>query len=227
MMVATFGERVIVALLGAFAMVFAVVTTRRSDAFRPRDDLKLQAWRYPRPPRAHARGIVARVPAAVRRVIPPMIIGAWLAAGEAAQGRVPAGCLGWGGDLDRIKAVVRRPRPLAARGEGRHRAARRHELSERHVLTYVGFYGFLGFLLAEHLRDGPLRTASLASLAGMAGAGGAEPNPAGPPLDDRRRGVLPCSGWRTSSRLSSCNRMQSGGDEPAHTRHLELESRRG
>jgi membrane-associated phospholipid phosphatase len=28
----------------------------------------------------------------------------------------------------------------------------------------MGFYGFLGFLLAEHLRDGPLRNASVATL---------------------------------------------------------------
>ena len=31
-----------------------------------------------------------------------------------------------------------------------------------HVLTYVGFYGFLGFLLAERLADGPARGASIA-----------------------------------------------------------------
>ena len=33
-----------------------------------------------------------------------------------------------------------------------------------HVLTYVPFYGFLGFLLAEHLGDGPLRNASVMTL---------------------------------------------------------------
>ena len=36
-----------------------------------------------------------------------------------------------------------------------------------HVLTYVAFYGFLAFLLAEHLEDGPLRNASVATLTGV------------------------------------------------------------
>ena len=78
------------------------------------------------------------------------------------------------------------------RRSGRGRAARRHELSSGHVLTYVAFYGFLGSCSrsisatarSERLRGDPH---------GRARPRRPEPDPAGPPLDDRRGGVVPAS----------------------------------
>jgi membrane-associated phospholipid phosphatase len=66
-----------------------------------------------------------------------------------------------------IKAVVRRPRPLPPEVDVVIAPLGGTSFPSGHVLTYVGFYGFLGFLLAEHLHDGPLRGASVGALATM------------------------------------------------------------
>jgi membrane-associated phospholipid phosphatase len=159
-------ERVIGALLAAFAAVFAVVTTRRADAFDLASTLKLQAWRYP--------GLTGLMRAASwpgfppqSRIIPPVIIGAWLAVGE--RRKAAFQLASWGGAAlsTGIKAVVRRPRPLPPEVKVVIAPLGGTSFPSGHVLTYVGFYGFLGFLLAEHLHHGPLRAASVASLAGM------------------------------------------------------------
>ena len=66
-----------------------------------------------------------------------------------------------------IKAGIRRPRPLPPEVRVVVAPLGGTSFPSGHVLTYVGFYGFLGFLLAEHLRDGALRNASVASIAGL------------------------------------------------------------
>jgi membrane-associated phospholipid phosphatase len=101
------------------------------------------------------------------RLIPPAVMAAWWLAGRrrAAAFQFAA----WGGALisTAIKAAIRRPRPLPPEVRVVVAPLGGTSFPSGHVLTYVGFYGFLGFLLAEHLRDGALRNASVASLTGL------------------------------------------------------------
>jgi membrane-associated phospholipid phosphatase len=63
-----------------------------------------------------------------------------------------------------MKALILRPRPLPPAVRVVVAPLGGTSFPSGHVLTYVAFYGFLGFLLSEHLRDGALRNASVASL---------------------------------------------------------------
>ncbi len=159
-------ERVIGALLGLFAAILAFVQSKRSAAFDLAMTLKLQA--------AQAPGVVAVMRAASRpgfppqsRVIPPLIIAAWSARGNRRAAIFQL--LAWGGAAisTLLKAFIRRPRPLPPAVNVVVAPLGGTSFPSGHVLTYVCFYGFLGFLLAEHLKDGPLRNASVASLTGL------------------------------------------------------------
>jgi membrane-associated phospholipid phosphatase len=156
-------ERVIAALIGAFGGVLALVRANRSAAFDLAMTLRLQRWEHP---------LISRLLGSVSwpgfppqsRLIPPTIIAAWLAA----KGRRAAAfqLAAWGGAAisTAIKAFVRRPRPLPPAVRVVVAPLGGTSFPSGHVLTYVGFYGFLAFLLAEHLRDGPLRNASVTAL---------------------------------------------------------------
>jgi membrane-associated phospholipid phosphatase len=159
-------ERVIGAALGLFTVLFAVVRANRSAAFDLAVTLKLQERDTPT--------LTALMNAASwpgfppqSRLIPPAIMAAWWLAGRrrAAAFQLAA----WGGALisTTIKAAIRRPRPLPPEVRVIVAPLGGTSFPSGHVLTYVGFYGFLGFLLAEHLRDGPLRNASVASLTAL------------------------------------------------------------
>jgi undecaprenyl-diphosphatase len=159
-------ERVIGALLGLFAAILAFVQSKRSAAFDLAMTLKLQA--------AQAPGVVEVMRAASwpgfppqSRVIPPLIIAAWAARGNRRAAIFQL--LAWGGAAisTMLKAFIRRPRPLPPAVNVVVAPLGGTSFPSGHVLTYVCFYGFLGFLLAEHLKDGPLRNASVASLTGL------------------------------------------------------------
>src|SRR5687768_17564390 len=159
-------ERVIGAALVAFAGLFAVVRSNRSTAFDLAATLKFQAWEHP---------MLASVMRAASwpgfppqsRLIPPAIVGAWLATRRrrAAAFQLAA----WGGAAIStvLKELIQRPRPLPPEVRVVVAPLGGTSFPSGHVLTYVAFYGFLGFLLAEHLRDGPLRNASVATLSAV------------------------------------------------------------
>ena len=156
-------ERVIGATLVAFAGLFAVVRSNRSAAFDLAATLRFQSWEHP---------VLADLMRAASwpgfppqsRLIPPAIVGVWLVARRrrAAVFQVAA----WGGAAIStvMKALIRRPRPLPPAVRVVVAPLGGTSFPSGHVLTYVAFYGFLGFLLSEHLRDGPLRNASVAGL---------------------------------------------------------------
>ena len=156
-------ERVILGLVGAFTWLLLLVRANRSAAFDLAMTLRLQAWRYP---------VLADLMRAVSwpgfppqsRLIPPAIIAAWWASGRrrAAAFQLAA----WGGAAlsTGIKELINRPRPLPPEVQVVVAPLGGTSFPSGHTLTYVGFYGFLGFLLAEHLNDGPLRNASVAFL---------------------------------------------------------------
>jgi undecaprenyl-diphosphatase len=161
-------ERVIAAALGLFAALFAAVRANRSAVFDLAVTLKLQERETP------ALGTLMRAASwpgfpPQSRLIPPAITAAWLVTrgGRAASFQLAA----WGGALisTAIKAVIRRPRPLPPEVRVVVAPLGGTSFPSGHVLTYVAFYGFLGFLLAEHLPEGPVRNASVASVAGLLG----------------------------------------------------------
>jgi len=160
------GERVIGAALGLFTALFVAVKADRSAAFDLAVTLKLQERETP------ALAALMRAASWVgfppqSRLIPPAVLVAWLAAGRrrAAAFQLVA----WGGALISTvtKAAIRRPRPLPPEVRVVVAPLGGTSFPSGHVLTYVGFYGFLAFLLADQLRDGPLRNVSVAGLAGL------------------------------------------------------------
>jgi undecaprenyl-diphosphatase len=156
-------ERLIVGLLGGFTWLLLLVRANRSAAFDLAMTLRLQAWKHPALGRLlHAVSWPGFPPQS--RLIPPAIVAAWWASGRrrAAAFQLAA----WGGAVisTGIKELINRPRPLPPEVQVVVAPLGGTSFPSGHTLTYVGFYGFLGFLLAEHLDDGPLRNASVAAL---------------------------------------------------------------
>ena len=159
-------ERLIGGLVAAFAGLLALVRAKRSAAFDLAMTIRLQAWQHP------ALGELMRLASwpgfpPQSRLIPPAIIAAWAVSGR----RRAAGfqLAAWGGAVlsTVIKAFIRRPRPLPPEVRVIVAPLGGTSFPSGHVLTYVPFYGFLGFLLAEVLDDGPLRNASVMTLTSM------------------------------------------------------------
>jgi membrane-associated phospholipid phosphatase len=159
-------ERVIGALVAAFAGLLALVRAKRIVAFDLAMTIRMQAWQNPAIAELMRLASWPGFPPQ-SRVIPPAIMVAWLASGRrrAASFQLAA----WGGAAlsTWIKALINRPRPLPPEVRVVVAPLGGTSFPSGHVLTYVPFYGFLGFLLAEHLHDGPLRNASVTTLTSM------------------------------------------------------------
>ena len=156
----------VVGVIG-FGAIFALVRARRSDAVDLALMVKLQRGANP---------ILDRVMAAASwlgfppqsRIVPPAIIGGlWLT-----RFRTEAAfqLLAWGtGFLSTIlKAIMRRPRPVAG-ADLRVVTAPLGGSSfpSGHVITYVGTYGFLAYLAHTLLRKRAGRRPIVAGLLGM------------------------------------------------------------
>jgi len=153
--------------VAGFLGVFAAVRTHLSEAADLAITLKLQR---------RANPMLDRVMAAVSwlgfppqsRIVPAALIGAlWLL-----RFRVEAAfqLLGWGTALvsSVLKAMMLRPRPVAGK-DLRVVAAPLGGSSfpSGHVITYVGTYGFLAYLLHTLVRPAGPRRALVAGLAGL------------------------------------------------------------
>ena len=156
-------ERVIGALVAAFAGLLALVRAKRSAAFDLAMTIRLQGWEHPAIAEAMRLASWPGFPPQ-SRLIPPAIMATWWATGRrrAAAFQLAA----WGGAAisTGIKAFIQRPRPLPPEVRVVVAPLGGTSFPSGHVLTYVPFYGLLGFLLAEHLNDGPLRNASVMTL---------------------------------------------------------------
>jgi membrane-associated phospholipid phosphatase len=156
-------ERVIGAALALFAALLAIVRANRSAAFDLAMTIRLQGLQHP------VVGELMRVASwpgfpPQSRLIPPTIIAAWWLSGRRRVAAFQAAS--WGGALIStvIKAFMRRPRPLPPEVRVVVAPLGGTSFPSGHVLTYVAFYGMLGFLLADELDDGPLRNASVATI---------------------------------------------------------------
>jgi undecaprenyl-diphosphatase len=103
------------------------------------------------------------------RVIPPIVIAAAWASGHRREARFLV--LAWGGALIStvVKATVRRPRPLPPKVRVVLAPLGGTSFPSGHVLTYVGWYGFLAHLVAVHVRQPLVRRGTVAALVGLVG----------------------------------------------------------
>lgn len=152
--------------LAAFGALFAAVRAERTQAFDLALTLRLQGRRSP------ALGRVMRAASwpgfpPQSRIIPPVVIGAWLASGLP-RAAVYQGA-SWGGAVlsTIVKSAVRRPRPLPPQVEVVLAPLGGSSFPSGHVLTYTAFYGFLGYLLASHVRPRPVRRGLVGALVGL------------------------------------------------------------
>jgi undecaprenyl-diphosphatase len=164
-------ERLIGALVASFAGLLALVRAKRSAAFDLAMTIRLQAWQQPWLAEVMRIASWPGFPPQ-SRIIPPAIMAAWWATGRRRAAAFQLASWGGAALATWIKAFMRRPRPLPPEVKVVVAPLGGSSFPSGHVLTYVAFYGFLGFLLAEHLRDGPLRNASVVTLTGLLAAVG-------------------------------------------------------
>jgi undecaprenyl-diphosphatase len=162
-----FASGVALAGLAGFAGIFGLVRARRSEAIDVALMIKLQRRSNPLVSRVmEAASWVGFPPQS--RIIPPALVGGmWLA-----RFRTEAAVqlLAWGTGLVSTvtKAIMRRPRPVAGT-DLRVVAAPLGGSSfpSGHVITYVGTYGFLAFLVHTRLRRRAGRRPIVAGLLAM------------------------------------------------------------
>lgn len=159
-------HRLLLAALGGFAAIFLSVRAKRSAAFDLAITLKMQQDRS---------SVVASVMRAASwpgfppqsRIIPPIVIASWLVRGRRRQAAFQLAA--WGGALisTAVKWVVGRPRPLPPQVQVVVAPLGGSSFPSGHVLTYVGFYGFLAYLISVEFRSPLVRDAGVASLVAL------------------------------------------------------------
>ena len=159
-------ERLIGALVAAFAALLGVVRANRSAAFDLAMTLRFQAWQHPLMAELMRLASWPGFPPQ-SRLIPPAIISGWFLAGRRRAGWFQLASWGGAAISTVVKELIQRPRPLPPEVRVVVAPLGGTSFPSGHVLTYVAFYGFVAFLLAEHLDDGPLRNASVATLTGV------------------------------------------------------------
>jgi membrane-associated phospholipid phosphatase len=157
---------VIGAGLAGFAGLLAVVSAKRSADLDLRVTQRLQRWRDPR-----LEGVMRAVSwpgfPPQSRLIPPGIIGAWLLLGFPIEAVAQA--LAWGSALvaTAAKSVTNRSRPIAPQVQVVLAPLHGTSFPSGHVLTYVGMYGFLAYLLATRIRNPRPRVIAVAIPIGL------------------------------------------------------------
>jgi membrane-associated phospholipid phosphatase len=153
-------------LLG-FAVIFALVRARRSDALDLAVTVKVQRWSDP---------MLARLMQAVSwpgfppqsRIIPAVFVAVLLALRLRLEAVAMIGAWGTALLASVVKALMRRPRPVAG-VDVRVIAAPLGGSSfpSGHTITYVGVYGFLAYLVHTLVRPVGLRRAGVATLVSL------------------------------------------------------------
>jgi membrane-associated phospholipid phosphatase len=163
---------VAMASLVGFLGILVAVRAGRSQAFDLAVTLRVQARRHPFVAQLMTAASWPGFPPQSRLIAPAVMIGLW-----AGRLRLEALALaaGWGSALlsTIIKALMRRPRPLA---DGRLRVVTAplggSSFPSGHVLTYVGLYGTLTYLAATLIRPARWRTAVVGGLLALLAAVG-------------------------------------------------------
>ena len=190
------------ACLIGFVALFGLVRARRSEALDLAVTLQFQANRHPTLDRLMRIVSWPGFPPQ-SRLIPPLGILALLSA----RLRVEAAFFvaAWGTSLlsTVVKAVIRRPRPVA--GERLRVVVAPlggSSFPSGHVLSYVGLYGFAAYLADVLVRPVAVRRALVGALLVLVALVGTQQNPAGPPLVHRRDCFV--FSWHELRRRAGC-----------------------
>lgn len=153
--------------LAGFGAIFGMVKARRTDAIDLAVTLKLQQRRHP---------VLQSVMRAVSwpgfprqsHIIPAAIAGGLLLARLPLEAAFAIGAWGTALVASAVKAVMRRPRPLAGVDLRVVTAPLGgSSFPSGHTITYVGVYGFLAYLAHTLLRPVAPRRAIVGALAGL------------------------------------------------------------
>ena len=153
--------------LAGFGAIFGIVRARRSQAIDLAVTLKFQQRRRPA-----LDGLMRAVSwpgfPPQSRLIPAAVALGWLLARLPLEAAFALAAWGTAIVASVVKAVMRRPRPIAG-VDVRVAAAPLGGSSfpSGHTITYVGVYGFLAYLLHTLVRPAGWRRASVALLVGM------------------------------------------------------------
>jgi undecaprenyl-diphosphatase len=144
-------EAIIGAGLVGFTGLLATVLTNRSAAIDLRVTRRLQRFRAPWATTTMRAVSWPGFPPQ-SRLIPPGIIGAWLVLGFPLEAAAQAAA--WGSALvaTAAKRLANRSRPLAPEVQVVLAPLHGTSFPSGHVLTYVGLYGFLAYLLGTRIR---------------------------------------------------------------------------
>ena len=156
------------AALVGFGVLFATVKNRRSDAIDVAITLQMQAEKHPS---------IAQVMEIVSwpgfppqsRVIPPLAMATMLAMNMRTEALFQFLAWGTGGISTVVKGFVRRPRPLPEQVRVVLAPLGGSSFPSGHVLTYVGTYGFMAFLVYSVIRPPHVRWPLSLGLLAMVG----------------------------------------------------------
>src|SRR3954469_3352852 len=162
------GRNAVLASLGAFAVLFGLVRAGGSERVDRAISRTLQRVGRPVDPLLRLVSWPGFPPES--RIIPPSLVaGLWLI-GLRLEALFQLGA--WSGALlsSGLKALARRPRPAATDAiEVVAAPLRGSSFPSGHVLTYVGFYGFLAHLVDSHVADRGLRRLGVGALVALVG----------------------------------------------------------
>jgi undecaprenyl-diphosphatase len=152
--------------LAGFATLFALVKARRSEAVDVAITLQLQARRH---------SSVARLMEVVSwpgfppqsRVIPPLAMATMFVMRLRTEALFQLLAWGTGGISTVVKGFVRRPRPLPEQVRVVLAPLGGSSFPSGHVLTYVGTYGYMAFVVYTTIRPPLLRWPLSLGLLGM------------------------------------------------------------
>ncbi len=153
--------------VAGFAGIFGLVRARRSEAIDLALMLKLQRSRIPLLDRLMAAASWVGFPPQSRIIPPALIAGMWL---TRLRTEAVFQLLAWGtGFVSTIaKAIMKRPRPVAGKDLRVVTAPLGgSSFPSGHVITYVGTYGFLAYLVHAKLRRSAGRRPIVAALLAM------------------------------------------------------------
>ena len=142
---------VVAAGLAGFGAVFAIV---RLDPSARLDVALTQLFQRLRDPRLRRAMTLASWPGfpPQSRLIPLAVIAAWLSAGMRAEAATQALAAGSSAIASVMKYIARRPRPVASQVAVTIAPLSGTSFPSGHVLSYVGTYGVLAYLLAARVR---------------------------------------------------------------------------
>lgn len=159
------------AALVGFGVLFASVKAKRSQAIDIAITLQVQADRQPAIVQTMALVSWPGFPPQ-SRVIPPLAMATMFVMGMRVEAAFQFLAWGTGGISTVVKGFIRRPRPLPEQVRVVIAPLGGSSFPSGHVLTYVGTYGFMAFLVYSVIRPPVVRwplTAGLLAMIGLVG----------------------------------------------------------